>query len=83
MSQLKWQDRVRAVANYHSSRCKENPKHRIANTAEELKISLGSVSEAIQITSWMRTHPKIEDFEFVRDALKFIRDKKAQLKLLD
>ena len=81
MSRITWQERVRAVANYHSSKLKDNPKWRIKNTADDLRISLGAVSEAIQLVSFMKTYPKIETFEFVRDALAFVRNKKAELRL--
>ena len=78
MSRLKWQDNVKAVANYHHQECAADESHRISDTANELRISLGAVSQAITLTKYMKHYAKLETFEFVSDALNFIKETKAR-----
>lgn len=78
MANVKWQDRIKSVANYHASQLKANPTHRIVDTAEELRIANGAVSEAILLSSWMKTDPKIERFEYKHQALNYVRARKHE-----
>lgn len=76
---LTWQEKARETYKYHAQRVKENPKHRIVDTAKELKRSEGGVNEDIVIASWLRTHKQLEESKSRREALEFIRSRKHKL----
>ena len=78
---MTWQERVRAVAKYHSSRCREDDDHTLAKTAAELNRSIGRISEDLTIASWMKTHPRVEKFKSTSQALDWIRMKKKEMRL--
>ena len=76
-----WQERVRLVEEYHQEHLRNNASWRIEDTAESLNRSLGGICEDLLLASWLRTHPKIERFKRIYEALEFIREKKKEMKL--
>jgi len=78
-----WQERSQETAEYHKRRVREkHPEyHSIRDTADELRRSVGSITEDLILDSWMKTHPKVEEMPFAYQALEFIRDKKRELRL--
>lgn len=81
--QLSWQDRCKAVAQYHASRCKVFPDHTLAMTADELNRSIGRISEDLQLASWMKHNPRVEKFKTTAQALDYIRTKKREMRIAD
>lgn len=79
--QLTWQERVKAIHQYHTIRCRENPKHTIAETAKELNRSIGMISEDLTIADWMKNHSRVEKFKNPRQALDWIKDMKRKMKV--
>jgi hypothetical protein len=82
---LNWLQRAIKVNEFHR-RCVMNKVsgeyHSIRDTAELLSRSVGSVSEDLLICSWLRTYPtQIESFHTASEALKFIRDKRKELRI--
>ena len=80
---LTWQERVKEVYKYHSSRCRENPKHTTTDTSKELNRSNGRICEDLMLANWIRTHPRVEKFKNPSQALDYIRTKKREMKLND
>lgn len=81
LAKLDWLDRAIQVYNYHVGLCKQEPKWTIPKTAASLNRSVGSVSQDITVASWIRTHEKqLRRFHSMRDALEWIREKKAEMK---
>lgn len=79
---LSWQERVMAVDKFHKTKLIEtNYQWRIVDTAKVLNRSYGSVAEDLTLASWMKTHPKIESFKNVYEALEFVREKKKALRV--
>lgn len=60
---------------------RDNISWRVEDTARELNRSDGRISEDLMLASWVKTHPQILDFEYVKDALVFVRNKKLKMKL--
>ena len=80
--QKEWQDKVIHLQLFHQSKLREFPKWTITKTAKELHCSIGHVSNCLQLATWMKTHPKdISKFEFMHEALDWIKAKKRQIKL--
>jgi hypothetical protein len=77
----KWIERVKAVEVYHKNQLRENPKWTLRNTADDLKRSIGRISEDLMLASFMKTHPKVETFENVIDAVNYCKELKKQIKL--
>lgn len=73
--------RVRQVHALHIERLKSNPSCTIADTAIVLGRSFGSVCEDLMLASWMKSHPRIEKYKTIRDALEFIRSKKKEMRM--
>ncbi len=78
---LDWIERVKRVAEYHATRCRDNPKQTLEDTAKELNRSQGRISQDIMLAQWMRTHPRVEKFKNPSQALEYIRAKKKEMKL--
>lgn len=75
-----WWERAQATARYHANRMKANPSHTLTDTANELRRSLGSISEDILIAAWLITHERhLKEFKYAKDALAFIREKKKRM----
>lgn len=80
---LTWQQRVKAISQYHASRCKDDENHTLEDTAKELNRSIGRISDDLQLASWMKTHPRVEKFKNPTQALGWIRDKKKEMRIAD
>ena len=66
--------------NYHTRLVQSDPTWDIRKTAASLNRSIGSISEDLLIVSWLRTHKEqLQKFKYAKDALAFIRGKKAEL----
>jgi hypothetical protein len=79
LKKLGWLDRAVAVYNYHVNLIKTEKKWTIEKTAQTLNRSVGSVSQDITVATWTRTHEKqLRRFHSMRDALEYIREKKAE-----
>lgn len=77
-----WLERARETSRFHYTNLKADPAWKLGNTAKLLKRSIGSISEDLLIASWYKTHGKeLETFEYAKEALEFIRDKKRELNL--
>jgi hypothetical protein len=76
-----WQERVREVEKFHLTNLKLDSAWRQEDTARELNRSVGRISEDLLLASWMRTHPKVETFKHVQDALDWVRKKKHELRV--
>lgn len=75
-----WIDRAVEVHNFHCQLLKDEIGWTIEKTANTLNRSVGSVSQDILIAQWMRTHEKqLRKFKTMKEALKFIRDKKNEM----
>lgn len=84
LAKLDWLDRAVLVYNYHVGLVKVEEKWTIKDTAESLNRSVGSVSQDITVASWTRTHEKqLRRFHSMRDALDWIREKKAEMRGLE
>lgn len=81
-STLTWVERVKHVAIIHASHLKENSKWTIDDTAKELNRSKGRISEDLMLARYMRTHPRVETFRVVQDALEYCRKIKREQKLV-
>lgn len=72
-----WLDRVKKTYYHHVKALKENPKHTIAQTANELKRSIGPVSEELKVAEWLKTHQiQLYKFEHFSDAIEWVRKQK-------
>lgn len=78
---LTWQQKAIEVAKYHSSRCRDDDKHTLEETAKELNISTGHASHNLLLASWMKTHPRVEKFKNPSQALDYIRAKRKEQKM--
>lgn len=84
LAKLYWLDRAIQVYNYHVGLLKSEKGWTIKNTAETLNRSVGSVSQDITVASWTRTHEKqLRRFHSMRDALDYIKEKKAEMRTMD
>ena len=68
-----WVTRVKHIELIHKNHLRENSKWTIDNTAKELHIAKGGVSESLLLAKYMKTHPKVELFTTVQDALEYCR----------
>jgi hypothetical protein len=82
---ITFQERAIRTRTFHIEKCREASKNKtswnIAMTASALRRSFGAVAEDIMIADWLRVYPQLEKMVNVRDALKFIREKKKEMKL--
>lgn len=61
----RWQERAQLILRYHLYQCgersdKRNNKWRISDTAGELDLSIGAVSENIHLARAIRTNPELK-----------------------
>ena len=78
---LTWQERVVDTARVHKRFLQSDSRHTLQNTADLLNRSIGSISEDLTIADWIKTHPKILEMQSLQDALKFIREKKLEMRM--
>lgn len=76
-----WVKRVKQVAIYHASQLKDDESWRLEDTARELKRSVGRISEDLMLVRYMKTHPRVETFENIRDAVEYCKKIKKQQRL--
>lgn len=82
LTKIPWLERAIETNRFHAEKRRVNSKWLIHDTARNLKRSLGSICEDLLIASWCKTHrPQLEKFDYAKDALEFIREKKEQMKL--
>jgi hypothetical protein len=76
-----WIDRCVDIYNFHVAQLKTERNWTIEKTAGALCRSVGSVSEDLLLASWLKTHEKqMRRFRAARDAIKFIRTKKHEMR---
>jgi hypothetical protein len=76
-----WQERVKEVSEFHKRKIRQDRNWAVRDTARELNRSVGSISEDIQLASWIQTHPRLTELSKLSDALDFIRNKKKEMRL--
>lgn len=77
-----WINKCIDIHNFHVSQLKEEANWTIEKTAKALCRSVGAVSQAITIASWVRTHEnQLRKFRTEKDALEFIKNKKREMKI--
>lgn len=76
-----WVTRVKHVALYHTSQLKDDESWRLEDTARELKRSVGRISEDLMLVRYMKTHPRVELFDNIRDAVEYCKKIKKQQRL--
>jgi hypothetical protein len=82
MKEKEWINRAKETYNFHRHMKASGSDWTLAHTSKSLKRSVGSVSEDLLICRWLVTHERqISDFEYARDAIKFIRKKRRELEL--
>ena len=78
---LDWRDRVRGTSSFHKNCLRSNNNHTIRMTASLLDRSIGSITEDLLLASWMESHPKVEEFSTMCEALSYIRTKKLEMRI--
>lgn len=74
-----WIERAKGTYKFHRSKLLSHDKWTVAQTAKSLKRSLGSVSEDLLISKWLKTHGmQLEKFDYCYEALAFIRKKEKE-----
>lgn len=81
LEKLTWQERCTKVRQFHIEHVKEDSDWTIEDTAKALRRSFGSVAEDIKLADWIRTHPKVADFKYIKEALGFIRGKTKEMRI--
>lgn len=82
--QPKWLERAKQTYRFHRSKLLSAKNWTLTDTARALKRSLGPISEDLLIARWCRTHEKqLERFEYAKDALEFIKNKKKEQEIMD
>lgn len=76
-----WLERVRTVGKYYQSQCRDNPDYTLRDLAKDLGRSAGRLSEDLMLVSFMKTHPRVETYKNIRDAIDYCKKIKKQQKL--
>jgi len=77
-----WIEQAVAIHNFYIERLKEDSSWTLQDTATMLNRSIGSISQAILISTWLKTHEKqLRKFSCMRDALAFVRSRQRELRL--
>jgi len=77
-----WMTQCVEIHRFHISQLLIEPNWTLDKTAKSLNRSIGSVSQAILISSWMKTHEKqLKRCRSMTDALKFIRERQKEMRL--
>lgn len=75
-----WLARALETQNFHAEKLKIHQRWSLDDTAALLNRAKGSVSEDLQIVSWLKTHEnKIRSFKRRGDCVAFIRERKREL----
>jgi hypothetical protein len=75
-----WVERVKRVEEFHQRHLDEDKNWSIPKTADLLCRSVGGVCEDLMLASYLKTHPVIEKFQYIKDALEYCRKKKYQVR---
>lgn len=77
-----WLARVKATHKFHITKKAMNKKWGQRDTAKALNKSLGAINEELLVARWLRTHSsKLEEFDYLHDAVEYIRNRKHKLYL--
>lgn len=76
-----WVKRVKALALYHTSQLRADETWRLEDTAKEMNRSVGRISEDLMLVRYMKTHPRVELFENIRDAVDYCREIKKKQRM--
>jgi hypothetical protein len=74
-----WLSRAISTYNYHCDKRADDDNWTINHTARSLRRSSGSICEDLLIADWVKEYGNIERFQYVKDALAFIRSRKKQM----
>lgn len=76
-----WINKCIDIHNFHVSQLRAEGNWTIEKTANALCRSIGSVSQALTIASWLKTHEKqLKKFRNEKDAINFIKEKKMEMR---
>lgn len=75
---LSWQEQVRAVAKIHALFCTTDPDWTMAETAEAISLSLGTVSMYLSVNAELSGDGRLEEAGTVREAYNTIKRKEAR-----
>jgi hypothetical protein len=75
---LTWQDKVKQVDLFHRTQLKDDENWTIAQTSSELNISPGRISEYLLVASFFKTHPRVETFKKLQEAIDYCKDLKRK-----
>ncbi len=79
-----WIEQAIEIHRFHIHQLKTEPHWTLQMTAASLNRSIGSVSQSILISSWLKTHEKqLRRFKSMKDALEFVREKKKEIQLAE
>jgi hypothetical protein len=82
--QQKWIIKAKETYKFHRSKLLSTDDWTLNMTSKILKRSLGSISEDLLIAKWLKTHEKqLEKFEYMYEALEFIREKQKEQSLIE
>lgn len=80
MKKLTWQERCILTNEFHHKKAKELKHWGVRNTANELRRSVGSISEDLQLAHWLKVYPALEKFKLISDALHYIRQRRDNIR---
>ena len=84
MSHKRWLERAKDTYKFHRAKVLADEDWTLTQTANALRRSIGATCEDLKIASWLKTHSdEIEKFDYVYEALRFIRKKEKQMKLTE
>lgn len=81
-SKLKWQEKIHRCEEFHKGMLRQDSTWTIDKTAQELGYSQSTMAEYLLVANYIKTYPNIERFDTFDEALKFMRKKRKELKLL-
>ena len=77
----KWVERVKHVEMIHKSQLRDDESWRVQDTAKMLNRSVGRICEDLMLARYIKTHPRVELFTVVQDALDYCRKIKKMEKV--
>lgn len=82
LKKLKWQDKVKAANEYHKGMLRADSTWTIYKTSKELGYSESTMAEYLLVAQWIRTHPNIEKYDTFDEALKFVRKRRKEMRVM-
>jgi len=80
----KWIERAKETYHFHKTKKLVDSEWDTRKTAKTLRRSHGSVCQDLMIARWLKTHSnQIERFDYMYEALEFIRKKEKEAELSD